>query len=64
MSISLILTSLATADLILQTTLLAIPNTDVKLIVIPEDNKFTLPPICEAKVITQQQSSNLKCEFN
>ena len=55
MSISLILNSLATADLILQTTLLAIPNTDVKLIVIPEDNKFTLPPICEAKAITQQQ---------
>ena len=51
MSVSLILTSLATADLILQTSLLAIPNTDVKLVVIPEDNKFSLPSICSAKLI-------------
>ena len=46
MSLSLILTSLATADLILQTSVLAIPNTDVKIVVIPEDNKFYLPSIC------------------
>jgi hypothetical protein len=46
MSVSLILTSLATADLILQTSVLAIPNTYVKIVVIPEDNKFYLPSIC------------------
>jgi hypothetical protein len=51
MSVSLILTSLATADLILQTSLLAIPNTDIKVVVIPEDNKFNLPSICQARLI-------------
>ncbi len=64
MSVNLILTSLATADIILQTTLVVIPNTDVKLVIIPEDNKFTLSSICEAKLFELQMVSPLTCLYN